>query len=197
MLGSSCYRYCWCCGVCTVLYCARPDLVEVVQYRHAGLVPPALALLPVVRLAGAESPRPAPATVGTAGRGSHPQPGGGPVPAVLYGGLQVGPLTASKVTLPSSGPDIVQIMVSQHILHPVILCPGADADGVHAEVPAVVPGLLPGPLPVPADGQPGEVVGLAEPFSVNNSSNISKYQTRVRPVPAPSYYFDRRKRWEV
>ena len=141
-----------------VLLVARSDLVEVVQYGHAGLVPPALALLPVVRLAGAESPRPAPVTVGTAGRGSHPLPGGGPVPALLYGRLQVWPLTASKVALPSSSPDIVQIIVSQHILHPVILCPGADADGVHAEVPAVVPGLLPGPLPVLPHRQPGEVV---------------------------------------
>ena len=136
----------------------RLDLVEVVQYRHTGLVPPPLPLLPVVRLAGAEAPRPAPVTVGTGARGRHPLTCGGPVPTILYSGLQVWPLTPSKVTFPPSGPDIGQAIVSQHALHPVILCPGADADGVHAEVPAVVPGLLPGPLPVLPHRQPGEVV---------------------------------------
>lgn len=171
------------------------DLVEVVQYRHTGLVPPSLPLLPVVRLAGGEPPRPAPGAVRTAGRGSHPQPGGCPVPTVLYGRLQVCPLTAGKVALSASGPDIVQIMVSYHSSHPVILRPGADADGVHAEVPAVVPRLLPGPLSVPALRQPGEVVGLAEPFSVNNSSNWQNM--KVGSDLSPSYYFDRRKRWEV
>ena len=69
------------------------DLVEVVQYRHTGLVPPSLPLLPVVRLAGGEPPRPAPGAVRTAGRGSHPQPGGGPVPTVLYRGLEILPFT--------------------------------------------------------------------------------------------------------
>ena len=162
------------------------DLVEVVEYGHAGLVPAALALLPVVWLTGAQSPRPAPPTVRTGGRRRHPLPCGRPVPPVLYGGLKIFPLTASKVAFPPSSPDIVQSIVPQHCRHPVILCPGADADGVHAEVPAVVPGLLPGPLPVPAHRQPGEVVGLAEPFSVNNSSNLAKISKlvliRSRPV---------------
>ena len=155
------------------------DLVEVVEDGHAGLVPAALAVLPVVWLAGAQSSCPAPPTVRTGGGRRHPLPGGRPVPAVLYGRLEIFPLTASKVTFPSSSPDIVQPIVPQHCLHPVILCPGADADGVHAEVPAVVPRLLPGPLPVPAHRQPGEVVGLAEPFSVNNSSNLAKYQSWI------------------
>ena len=143
--------------------------VDVVEDADAGLLPAALLLLPVVRLALPEAARVAPLTVAAAPGGRDPLACGGPVPAILYGGLQVTSLAPGEVALPAASPDVGDVLASDDIPHPVILRPRADADGVHAELSAVVPRLLPGPLPVLTFCQPGEVVGLSKSLSVNNS----------------------------
>ena len=73
-----------------------------------------------------------------------------------------------EVALPAPGPDVGHLLLPQHPLDPVILRPGFDADGVHAELPAVVPGPLPVQLGVPARGQPGEVIRFAKSALVHN-----------------------------
>ena len=41
-----------------------------------------------------------------------------------------------EVALPPPGPDVGHVLLPQHALHPIILRPGLDADGVHAELPS-------------------------------------------------------------
>ena len=144
-------------------------LVEVVEDGHTGLVPAPLPVLPVVRLTDRQAPRVAPLAVPAPAWRGQPHPCGRPVPAILYGGLQVTSLAPGEVALPAASPDVGDVLASDDIPHPVILRPRADADGVHAELSAVVPRLLPGPLPILTFCQPGEVVGLSKSLSVNNS----------------------------
>ena len=46
---------------------------------------------------------------------------------------------------------------------------GGDADGVHAELPAVVPGPLPVQLGIPTSFTPREMIGLAKSGLMDNS----------------------------
>ena len=92
-----------------------------------------------------------------------------PVPALLDQGLQVFPVTPLEIALPSSSPDVVKILFLDEVCHPVTLLLGLDGDGVHAELPAVVPGPLPVPLGAGPSLQPGEVISLPKPLSVNDS----------------------------
>ena len=78
-----------------------------------------------------------------------------PVPAILNSGLQILPVTPPahkcqyitspatsvqlflpEVALPAPGPDVGHVLLPQHALHPVILRPGLDADGVHTKLPS-------------------------------------------------------------
>ena len=73
-----------------------------------------------------------------------------------------------EVTLPATCPGVVEVLLPDEVLDPVLLLLGLDGDGVHAELPAVVPGALPVPLAVLAHCQPGEVVLLIESCGVND-----------------------------
>ena len=45
-------------------------------------------------------------------------------------------LCLPEVTLPPPGPDVGHVLLPQHALHPVVLGPGLDADGVHTKLPS-------------------------------------------------------------
>ena len=51
----------------------------------------------------------------------------------------------------------------------IVLGPGVERDGVHAEPPAIVASLDPGPLRFDADREPREVVPLAKILIVDGS----------------------------
>ena len=76
-----------------------------------------------------------------------------------------------EVALPAACPDVVEILLLDEALNPVLLRLGLDGDRVHAELPAVVPRTLPVPLRVFANGQPGKVVVFVEPSRVYNPCN--------------------------
>ena len=141
-------------------------LVEVVEDPDAGLVTAALPLLPVVWLRLPDGPGPAPLAVSappgyksySQSQCCNPDLGDGillPVPAQYQPFSMAGcrsslshPLLTSvghqtsvklflpEVALPPPGPDVRHVLLPQHALHPVILRPGLDADGVHAELPS-------------------------------------------------------------
>ena len=131
--------------------------VDVVEDADAGLLPAALLLLPVVRLALPEAARVAPLTVAAAPGGGDPLACGGPVPAILYGRLEVLAITSCtemrsldsarniltfEVTLPASSPDVVEVLLLDQVLDPPRLGGGLNGDGIHAEFSAVIPGTL-------------------------------------------------------
>ena len=74
-----------------------------------------------------------------------------------------------EVTLPATCPGVMEVLLPDEVLDPVLLLFGLDGDGVHAELPAVVPGPLPVPLGVPAHSDPGEMIVLVKPGLVNHS----------------------------
>ena len=41
-----------------------------------------------------------------------------------------------EVALSAPGPDVGHLLLSQHALHPVVLGPRLDADGIHAKLPS-------------------------------------------------------------
>ena len=131
--------------------------VDVVEDADAGLLPAALLLLPVVRLALPQAARVAPLTVAAAPGGGDPLACGGPVPAILYGRLEVLAITSCtemrsldsasniltfEVTLPASSPDVVKVLLLDQVLDPPRLGGGLNGDGIHAELSAVIPGTL-------------------------------------------------------
>jgi len=144
-------------------------LVEIVEHTDTALVVTALLLLPVVRLGTLQSTGLGPVAVATLARGRDPSTCGSPVPAVDNGRLQVLPVTSLEVALTTSCPDIRDIVPPDDAVDPVGLRLAVYRYTVHTESPAVIPGALPVPLPVQSLLQPGEVVGLAEPVSVDYS----------------------------
>ena len=71
----------------------KTHIVNVVEDADASLLPASLLLLPVVRLALPQSPRVAPLTVAALLGCRDPLTCRGPVPTVLYRGLEILPFT--------------------------------------------------------------------------------------------------------
>ena len=128
-----------------------------------------MPLLSVVRLWLTNSSRFTPVTESAPVWWWNPLARGCPVPTIPDCWLKVLPLTPLEVTLSASGPYVGNVIVPQDVLHPVILSLGGDADGVHAELPAVVPGPLPVQLGIPTSFTPREMIGLAKSGLMDNS----------------------------
>jgi len=123
-------------------------LVHVVEDSDAALVITTLLLLPVIWLGSLESSCSRPVAVSALPGCWYPLPRGGPVPALLYNGLEVLPVAAPEVALPAASPGVVEVLLLQQPLHPPVLRLAGDGDGVHAELAAVVASTLPVPLSV-------------------------------------------------
>jgi len=117
-------------------------LVEVVEDGQAGLVVP-LRGFPVVRLSLAVAASGAPVTGVPLGGRSDLGSGSGPEPSVDVSGLQVGPVAAVEVALPSRSPDVLHVSSDDPLLDEFIFLWGFQADGIHAMSPADVPGVEP------------------------------------------------------
>jgi len=141
---------------------------EVVEERHAGLLPKPVLLEDTVRLGAAAGPGLAPPVelppvedVGLAHRGQ----GRRPEPAADVVGLEPGLLASIHLLVAESAaaPDLPHAGSGHVLAHEVLLSLALHADQVHAPLPAVVPGSEPVPPGVPQGvlvAVPGEPVGL-------------------------------------
>jgi len=93
--------------------------VKVVEDANACFVVATLTLLPVVGLVFFEAacvrPEAVPTRVGTGDSLSCR----GPVPAILYGRLEIRPITSVEVALSSACPNIVKVILLDDFVDPV------------------------------------------------------------------------------
>ena len=139
---------CYCQSKKPVKKFSSTHVVHIVEDADARLLLASLSLFSVVRLSLLQSPSSAPLTVGAASRSWNPLSSGSPVPTIDNSGLEVFTITSLEVTLPSSGPDVVKILLADEVVDPVLLSNRVNGDGVHAKLAAVVPRAFPVPLGV-------------------------------------------------
>jgi len=143
--------------------------VEVVEDADARLVLPALPLLSVVWLVLLESACVGPEAIVALLGARDALTCGGPIPSIFNGWLKVGAITALKVALSSSCPDIVNVVFFNDAVDPSRFRLAVNAHAVHAKSPAVVPGTLPVPFFVRSSLQPRKVVGFTKPVCMDYS----------------------------
>lgn len=102
-----------------------------------------LSGLAVVRLRLSEPSRLAPVPGVPLGGRSDLHPGAGPEPPVDVGRLQVGPVAAREVALPTRSPDVPHVAPRYPLLDELVLLGRLQGYGVHAVPPADVARVQP------------------------------------------------------